>query len=182
MATTHVSADELRDGIARLDDAPADRGTVAMVVARPAVDEREVLPTGSLTVGEGLVGDGWRRRGTPDPDAQLTLIGSRWLDVITAGDRDRWPLAGDQVVVDLDLSHDNLRPGDRLRLGSALVEVTPKPHTGCRKFVARFGVEAQRIGSSEMGRNLRLRGIYVRVVEDGTVAPGDEIAKVPTSA
>ncbi len=149
-----------------------------MVVARPAENERQTLESGTFTVAGGLDGDDWHVRGSVDPDAQVTLINQAWVDHISGGDRSRWPWAGDQVVVDLDLSTDNLTPGDRLQLGSAVVEVTPKPHTGCKKFVARFGVEAQRLGATDLGKALRLRGIYVKVIEDGEAGPGDTITKL----
>lgn len=182
----HRPADEL---VAVLDDvagSPRTDGTVDMVVARPHDGHRDVLDRGTFTVADGLVGDNWRTRGssrTPDgsadPDAQLTLVNRRWLDHVSGGDQRYWPLAGDQVVVDLDLSTSNLAPGDRLRLGSAVVEVTPKPHTGCKKFVVRYGVEAQRMVASEVGRDLRLRGIYVRVVTGGDASPGDAVTLLP---
>ena len=54
---------------------------------------------------------------------QLTLINARLIDLV-ARQRDRWPLAGDQLFVDLDLSAANLPPGTRLALGSAVIEVT----------------------------------------------------------
>lgn len=181
----HLTADRLAAGMDHVDEAPDDHGQVSMVVSRPRPGHRAVLDEGSLTSGDGLVGDGWRDRGstsTPDgsahPDAQVTLINQRFLDLVSDGDRGRWPLAGDQIVVDVDLGIDNLAPGDRLRVGTALVEVTPKPHTGCKKFVARYGVEAQRLVSSDAGRHRRLRGIYVRVVQDGVVVPGDTVDKV----
>ncbi|HKJ56215.1 MAG TPA: MOSC domain-containing protein [Nitriliruptoraceae bacterium] len=179
--TIHLTAEQLETGLAGVRSSPSEDGTVAMIVARPAEDEREMLASGTFTIAGGLEGDDWHHRGSIDPDAQLTLINRAWLDHICAGDRSRWPLAGDQVVVDLDLSTANLVPGDRLRLGTALVEVTSKPHTGCKKFVARYGVEAQRLGATDVGKALRLRGIYVKVVEDGEATPGDTIRKVDTS-
>ncbi len=179
VVTDHLSTEELEAGLDRVAASPGSAGTVEMIVARPDVNERRVLDTASFTAHDGLVGDDWRSRSGDDVDVeeQLTLINARFLDLAAAGDRERWPWAGDQVVVDLDLSTDNLAPGDRLWLGSALVEVTAKPHTGCIKFVRRFGVDAQRLVNTVVGRRLRLRGIYVRVVEDGEAAPGDTIRK-----
>lgn len=182
----HRPADEL---VTVLDDvaaSPRAAGTVDMVVARPHDGHRDVLALGTFTVADGLVGDNWRTRGssrTPDgsadPDAQLTLVNRRWLDHISGGAPRFWPLAGDQVVVDLDLSTSNLAPGDRLRLGSAVVEVTPKPHNGCKKFVTRYGIEAMRMVASEVGRDLRLRGIHVRIVTAGEAGPGDAVTLLP---
>ena len=141
----HLTADELQAGLDEIRRSPADDGTVELIVRRPAENEREILEEGSLDVDEGLVGDAWRARGSsrmPDgsanPDAQLTLMNARVVALV-ARERERWPLAGDQLYVDLDLSADNLPPGTRLAVGSAVLEVTPEPHTGCAKFSARFG-------------------------------------------
>jgi hypothetical protein len=140
-----------------------------------------VVEEAVLDLTDGLVGDCWRTRGsssTPDgsanPDAQLTLMNARSAALV-AGERDRWPLAGDQLYVDLDLSGDALPPGSRLHIGDAVVEVTALPHTGCGKFVRRFGVDAMKFVNSPAGRELNLRGINARVVTSGTIRVGDEI-------
>jgi MOSC domain-containing protein YiiM len=108
---------------------------------------------------------------------QLNIMGARALALV-AGERSRWPLAGDQLIVDLDLSGENLPPGTRLGIGSAIVEVTAEPHTGCGKFVERFGLDAQKLVNSPAGRQLNLRGINARVVQPGTVRVGDLVAKI----
>ncbi len=180
----HRSAEELVAGLDAIRHAPATGGTVELVVRRPAEDAREVLAAGELTPDDGLVGDQWKMRGsrtTPDgsanPECQLTLMNARAVDLLAGGDRGAWPLAGDQLYVDLDLSIENLPPGTRLAVGDAVVEVTEPPHTGCAKFSARFGSEALRFVNSPEGRALRLRGMNARVVEPGTVRPGDAIGK-----
>jgi hypothetical protein len=172
-----------------LDDirqAPADRGTVELIVARPAVDERVILSEARLEVATGLEGDTWEARGSSrtmdgsaNPDAQLTLMNAR-VAAAVAGERERWPLAGDQLYVDLDLSLANLPPGSRVQLGSAVIEFSETPHTGCAKFIARYGVDAQKFVNSSIGRELRLRGANCRVVVSGTVRQGDVIRKVQT--
>lgn len=178
--TDHLDTTELTAGLEAVRSSPATDGVVEMVVARPAPAQRRVLDHGRLTTHDGLVGDDWQDRydGAPDVDAQLTLMNARFLDLVSGGERARWPWAGDQLVVDLDLGTANLQPGDRLRVGDALVEVTPKPHRGCKKFVARFGVDAQRLVAGDLGTEARLRGIYVKVVEDGDVDPGDAVTRV----
>jgi hypothetical protein len=178
----HVGAEELEAGLPGILAAPASEGTVELVVRRPSEGEREVLEEGVLDATEGLVGDDWRnrndRRGRPsDPATQLTLMNARVIALV-AGDRERWPLAGDQLYVDLDLRPENLPPGTRLAVGSAVVEVTDVPHTGCAKFTERFGPAAIRFVNGKDGRALRLRGMYVRIVEGGTVRPGDAVRKL----
>jgi len=180
----HRTADELAAALDEIRSSPASAGTVELIVRRPAEDEREVLDEGMLDLDEGLVGDAWRRRGSsrsPDgsanPDAQLTLMNARAAAVIT-GSPERWPLAGDQLYVDLDLSVDNLPAGTRLAVGDAVVEVTADPHTGCAKFSARFGTEALKFVNKSPGRELRLRGVNARVVTPGAVRSGDTISKL----
>jgi MOSC domain-containing protein YiiM len=154
-----------------------------LIVRRPTIEERDVIVEGELDTAEGLVGDNWRVKGSPStpdgsshPDAQITLMNTRAAALI-AGDRDRWPLAGDQLYVDLDISGENLPPGTRLAVGTAVLEVTDKPHTGCKKFAARFGSEAWRFVNSPVGRELNLRGINTKVITAGTVRAGDAIRK-----
>jgi MOSC domain-containing protein YiiM len=149
-------------------------GTVELIVRRPAVGEREVLEEAELDLEQGLVGDRWWAGGPADTHAQLTLMSTRALEQIEP-DRARWPLAGDQLYVDLDLSHDVLPAGTRLEVGSAVIEVSEAPHTGCGKFTARFGSEATRLVNGKDGRRQRLRGMNARVVEPGTVRVGDAI-------
>ena len=180
----HRTADELAAALDEIRSSPASAGTVELIVRRPAEDEREVLDEGMLDLDEGLVGDAWRRRGSsrsPDgsanPDAQLTLMNARAAAVIT-GSPERWPLAGDQLYVDLDLSVDNLPAGTQLAVGDAVVEVTADPHTGCAKFSARFGTEALKFVNKSPGRELRLRGVNARVVTPGAVRSGDTISKL----
>ncbi|MCY7303236.1 MAG: MOSC domain-containing protein [Thermoleophilia bacterium] len=180
----HRTAEEFTAALDEIRQAPAAVGTVELIVRRPAEDEREVLDECMLDLEVGLVGDAWLARGSkamPDgsanPDAQLTLMNARAAEVIT-GTRDRWPLAGDQLYVDLDLSVENLPAGTQVAVGEAVVEVTPEPHTGCAKFSARFGTEALKFVNKSPGRELRLRGVNARVVQPGTVRVGDAINKL----
>jgi hypothetical protein len=182
----HLSTEELERGVEQVRGAPRDDGRVELIVRRPAVDEREVVAEGELDLAIGLHGDTWRDRGSSTPDgaanpaAQITVMSARAAALI-AGDRDRWPLAGDQLYVDLDLGGANLPPGTRLSLGAAVLEVSDKPHTGCKKFAARFGQDAARFVNSPVGRELNLRGINTRVVVPGTVRVGDAVRKARDS-
>ena len=181
---SHLTTTELEAGIGHVREAPKDQGVLAMIVRRPKIGVRDVLDEAELNLVEGLAGDTWRERrstrtadGSPHPDMQLNIIGARAVDLV-ARDKSRWPLAGDQLVIDLDLSGANLPPGTRLAIGSAVIEVTAQPHTGCAKFSARFGSDALRFVNSPDGRELRLRGLNARVVQAGTVRAGDTVRKL----
>jgi MOSC domain-containing protein YiiM len=181
----HLTTEELEAGLDEIGRAPQDVGVVELIVRRPAEGEREVLAEGVLDLTEGLVGDTWIVRGskrTPDgsshPDMQLTVMSARVVDLVAAADRERWALAGDQLYVDFDISVANLPPSARLGIGSAVIEVTAEPHTGCAKFAARFGGDAHRFVNVKTHRHLRLRGLNAKVIEPGTVASGDTIRKL----
>jgi hypothetical protein len=176
-----LDIDELNAGFASIAGSPPDEGRLEMVVRRPAEDEREVVTEARIEPGHGLVGDSWSSRAKVSAEAEITLMNARCIALL-AGSRERWPLAGDQLYVDLDLSEANLPAGSRLRVGEAVLEVSAKPHRGCAKFAARFGDEALRFVSSEQGLAARLRGLNARVVDAGTVRVGDAVAKVPWSA
>ncbi len=154
-----------------------------MIARRPGPGEREVVEAATLDVDQGLVGDTWSARGsqrTPDGsadrEAQLTLMSSRVIELL-AGEPDGWAIAGDQLYVDLDLGIENLPPGTRLRVGTALVEISAVPHTGCANFSSRFGLDALRFVSTPAGKALRLRGVNTRIVESGSVRTGDVVRK-----
>jgi hypothetical protein len=180
----HVPLAELEDGLEIVRRSPKEEGSLDLIVCRPAVGERELLEEGKLDLLEGLVGDTWRMRGSsrtvdgsPDPDTQLTLMNARVIALLAQA-HDRWPLAGDQLYVDLDLSLDNLPPGTRLALGAAVIEVTAQPHTGCYKFRARFGADALKFVNSRAGKHLRLRGLNAKVVRPGMIRTDDRIRKL----
>lgn len=180
----HLTMAELTSGMENIRQAPKDNGVLRMIVRRPEVDSRETLQEAELSLVDGLVGDNWKMRGSrhmPDgsanPNAQITVMNARSIALI-AQTGDRWPLAGDQLFVDLDLSDDNLPPGTRLALGSAVLEVSPVPHTGCNKFSSRFGVEAMKFVNTPEGKQLHLRGINTRIVQAGTIHVGDVVRKL----
>lgn len=168
---------------AALDDvraSPRDQGTIHLIVARPRKAERAVLLVGTIDPSVGLVGDYWktkpsRKLGVPNPNAQITVMNIRALRAIC--DEADWPLAGDNLCVDLDVSYANLPPGTRLQIGEVELEVTPDLHTGCSKFTKRFGSTATKWVNSDVGRELNLRGINAKVIRGGDVKRGDSIRK-----
>ncbi len=180
----HLTTEELDDGLDEIRRAPKDGGTLELIVRRPQIETREVLESGELNLHEGLVGDTWKLRGSSrsadgvaHPDMQLNIMNSRAIKHI-AQNKNRWALAGDQLYIDLDLSEENLPAGTRLAIGEAIIEVTNQPHTGCKKFVARFGLDAMKWVNSEVGKQLHLRGINAKVVQPGTIKTGDKVRKI----
>lgn len=186
METTekHLTMQELEAALDHLRESPKDEGVVELIVRRPQVDDREVLELAELDPTQGLIGDNWISRGsrrTPDgsphPEMQINIMNSR-VTALVAQEKERWSLAGDQLYIDMDLSKENLPAGTRLAIGSAVVEVSPLPHTGCYKFVARFGEDAMKFVNSEIGKELCLRGINAKVVQAGVVRLGSTAKKV----
>lgn len=180
----HLSSQELEAGLDHILEAPADDGRLELIVRRPTIGDREILETGELNREEGLAGDSWSQRGSsrmadgsPHPDMQLNIMNSRVIDLV-AQSRSRWHLAGDQLFVDLDLSSENLPAGTRLAIGEAVIEVTDQPHTGCKKFTSRYGLDAMRFVNSPTRKGMNLRGICARVVEPGTIRAGDTVRKI----
>ena len=180
----HLSETEILAGLDRVKQAPKDDGLLELIVTRPKVDERVLPNRCEVSFRLGVHGDNWADYcwrtlpdGTPHPDVQVAIINSRILALL-AGDKTRWPLAGDNLYVDFDLSHDNLRTGQRLAIGSSLLEITAEPHNGCNKFAERYGKDAVKFVNSPTGKHLRLRGIYAKVVKDGSITVGDRIKKV----
>lgn len=185
----HRTSEQLTAGMDHLLSAPAEAGTLDLVVRRPRNGEREILSEGVLDEAGGLLGDNWLARARPRAvaegrhlKAQVTVMSSRMVGLLADTDAER-ALAGDQLYLDLDLSQANLPPGARIAFGDpedggAVIEVSDKPHTGCAKFLRHFGQEAGGFVNSDVGRQMRLRGLNARVVRGGTVRPGDPVRKL----
>ena len=179
---THRTLAQLQASLAHVRAAPSDHGKVMFIVRRPGLETREILDEAELDPAHGMVGDNWINKpskrtpdGSPNPEQMLTLMSVRVIDSIA--ERERWPLAGDQLFVDLDLSEPSLLPGTHLSVGSALIVITATPHTGCAKFTQRFGSDATKWLNSDEGRVLRLRGVNARVVQRGVVRLGDTLRR-----
>jgi len=183
-ATLHLTREQLEAGLDLIREAPKDEGVLELIVCRPTVETRQMLQEAELSVEDGLIGDNWNVRpssrtvdNSPHPDMQINIMNARSVALV-AQERERWQLAGDQLFLDMDLSKANLPAGARIALGDAILEVTPPPHTGCHKFVARFGLEAMKFVNSEVGRELCLRGINAKVVQGGKIRIGQTAKKI----
>jgi MOSC domain-containing protein YiiM len=167
---------ELEAGLEFLPQSPSEEAALGTIVSRTASGHRAFSERVALTVAEGVPGDGWIRKEGATVDSQITVMETSVAELIANGQ----PLAlfGDNLFVDLDLSIANLPPGSRVTIGDALLEVTTKIHKGCKKFVARFGVDALRFVATPVGRERRFRGLYLKVVEEGAAAPGDTVTVV----
>ena len=179
----HLTAEELATRVGALSPAPTDDGSVTSLVIRPETSEREIVDTIHVVPGQGIVGDNYVARGnskTPDgkahPEAQICVMNANVLDMIADGDKERWKLAGDQILVDFDISTDNIPNGSRFSVGTAVLEVANKPHRGCPKFQDRYGEDARRFANSDPVQ--RYRGINVMVVTEGDIKVGDTITKL----
>ena len=181
---THLTKAALQAGLPHILDSPADDGRLEGIVIRPAPHERRALDACEISLAGGTHGDHWAKGcskstedGRPHPDVQICIMNSRCIDLI-AGSRDRWPLAGDNLFLDLDLRPENLPPGTKLSIGSAVIEITDTPHAGCANFVGHYGQAAVVFVNAPKGRAMHLRGIYARVVQDGRITVSDRVKKV----
>jgi MOSC domain-containing protein YiiM len=180
----HLTLDELQAGLPHILASPKDEGRLEAIVIRPESGVREELGSCEISLARGTHGDRWIKgshmlteEGEPHPDVQICIMNARCIGIVSP-ERERWKLAGDNLFLDLDLSPENLPPGRRLAIGTAVIEITDAPHAPCKSFMARYGPDAVRFLASPEGRARRLRGIYARVVQDGRVTVGDRAVKL----
>ncbi len=181
---TPKSRAELEASLPDIQAAPKDVGTLDLIVVRPNHGERETPDSAHLSLSGGVEGDHWAKGcwltledGSPHPDVQICMMPSRMIRAI-AGDKENWPAAGDNLFIDMDLSPANLPPGTQLAIGSVELEITAEPHKGCQSFIDRYGRDACVFVNTRIGDELKLRGIYARVIQDGTLAVGDAVRKL----
>jgi MOSC domain-containing protein YiiM len=180
----HLTRAELQAGLPHVLDSPKDDGVLEAIVVRPEHGKRQDVQSCDISLEGGVHGDHWAKGcwmstedGKPHPDVQICIMNARCIALV-AHERERWPLAGDNLLIDLDLRPDNLPPGQRLAIGSAIIEITSVSHNGCENFVERYGRAAVVFVNAPKGKALRLRGIYARVVQDGRISVGDRVVKV----
>lgn len=184
MDIKYLTIEELEAGLENIRQSPKDNGTLDMIVRRPQIEEREVLSEGKLDIMAGLEGDNWKVRGSSStsdksahPEMQINIMNSRVIDLL-AQEKERWQLAGDQLFIDMDLSEENLPAGTKLSIGNAILQISTEPHSGCKKFTARFGLEAMKFVNSPLGKELHLRGVNAKVIQAGVIRVGATVRKV----
>jgi MOSC domain len=187
-APRHLSDRKLSAALPEVVASPRDAGRLEAIVVRPAANDRHSLTSATLSPELGIDGDRWAtdsfyrlENGQPDPRNQVSLMNARLLRLI-AGHEEAICLAGDNLIVDLDLSEANLPAGSRLAIGSVVLELTDLPHTGCTKFSSRYGQEACLFVNSPQGKQLHLRGRYAQIVAGGTISIDDTVSKCSAPA
>ena len=180
MAIQRLSVAQIEAEIDQLAHSPQDLGVLEYIVLRLPDEQRATPQEAGVSPDGGLEGDRWARPNSPNPGAQISVMNSRFLRII-AGDDTRMPLAGDNLLVDLDLSEENLPAGTQLQIGTATFEVTDVPHTGCQKFERRYGKDALEFVNGETYKSRRLRGLFIRTIQAGKIQIGDSIRKITTA-
>lgn len=168
----HLDEAALAAAFATFDAPPTDRGRLDHLVVRGEDGSHEMVDAITLSPERGIHEDRW---GAGDrQDAQVAMMET----AVAAGFANGQPLAlfGDNLFVDLDLSAANTPPGTRIRVGTAVLEVSADPHTACSTFRLRFGVDAARFSGREPER--QLRGLFLDVVEAGQAERGDAVEVV----
>ena len=178
------SLSALGELLPRILSAPKDNGTLELIIMRPDHGQRVVPESIDVSANAGLPGDHWVRGtgyaledGTGNPNAQICMMMASCIQAI-AGDKANWPPAGDNLFIDMDLTPSNMPPGTRFVIGSAEFVVTELPHNGCQAFIDRYGRDACIFVNTGEGKKHRLRGIYARVMRDGTISVGDRVQKL----
>lgn len=180
----HLTKPELDAGLQHILESPKDNGRLEAIVIRPESGQRKDLESCEISLEGGTHGDFWVRQshmhtedGRSHPDVQICMMNARCIALV-AGERARWPLAGDNLYIDMDMSPENLPTGQKLSVGSAVIQITDAPHAACASFIERYGRDAAVFVNVGPGKANRLRGIYARVVQDGRVSVGDAVVKV----
>jgi hypothetical protein len=180
----HANTLELEQGLADILASPSDAGPLKAIFVRPTANERRTLESATLAPDRGIDGDRWStdsfyrmKDGRSDPRCQVSIMNSRFLRQV-AGDDDTMCLAGDNLIVDLDLSEANLPAGSQIVIGpEVVIEISDLAHTGCSKFAGRYGKEARAFANNKQGTALHLRGRYAKIVHGGKVRVGDRVEK-----
>ena len=177
MATRIV---DFEAALADVRSSPTQDGSVELIAIRPAENQRQVVEEALLTTESGLAGDSWLEWASAKNEiyyeTQLTLMNSRFAEAITQDGG--WLGTGRRsALCRLRFECRQRSSGTRLEIGSATIEISAQPHTGCAKFSKRFGREVLMATRTDEGKRLRLRGVNARVLESGMVRRGDSVRR-----
>lgn len=179
-----VTRADLEAALPHVLAAPKERAVIEMLCFRPGYNQREFVEALELTPENGIPGERWSRApwlklddGTAHPGIQVSILSKRVLELVWT-DRDSTLHPGDTFIVDMDLSEANLPVGQRLRAGSAVLEVSDVFNDGCVKWKARYGTDAKDWITAPGHPELRLRGVLCSIVQRGTLRNGDILHKL----
>lgn len=177
----HVTAEDLRNALPHVLEAPKTDATIAMLCFRAGFGLRSFPGRLTMTRAAGIPGERWLTHpwlkladGSPDPRIQVSILPTRVLDLVWR-DRVGTVHPGDPIVADLDMTEANLPAGTLLQAGTAVLRVSDEPNDGCVKWKARYGVAAMEWIVAPEHSALRLRGVLCSIEQDGVVGVDDRI-------
>lgn len=179
-----VTAEELTAALPGILAAPRDAGVVRLLCARPKPNARIFPDALTMTRAAGVLGDFEMSRpwlelpdGGPDPRIQVSILPWRILDLVWR-ERDHVAHPGDNIVVDMNLTEENLPAGTLLAAGTAVLRISDVPNDGCVKWKVRQGKAAYDWVSAPAHAPLRLRGLFCSIEQDGVVGLGDTVRRI----
>jgi MOSC domain-containing protein YiiM len=157
-------------------------GTVIQVNVSRGGIPKQPIPSGTLTAA-GITGDSWRYRFHGGPKQAVLLITIEGIDELAAQGFPLSPGALGENLTTRGLDRRALRFGQRLQVGSAVIELTRMRQPCATLDVHGPGVQAAmydaRVVKGDATSPLwGLSGFYASVVQPGTVRPGDAISVV----
>src|SRR5258708_4532079 len=140
----HLSFPALEAGLEHVRRSPRDEGIVQLIACRPDNSRRQVLEEVVLDCARGVIGDNWLVRGSrhtpagPPAPAGRAPAPNPGGAPVGGGEGAGGAVGGAKCYVALALTRETPGAGPRLAIGTAVIEVSAKPHVGCWKYEARF--------------------------------------------
>lgn len=146
-------------------------GTIEALFVSPRPDEHVAVSSLRVIPGVGIEGEypgkqWWQ--GKRVPGRQISALSADVLDALEIP----FHIPGDNLILrGFDLT--TLEPGDILRVGDALLCVTPTPHRPCAKFAARTSdAKKEAIAAG------RFRGVLLDARAPATIFLGDPVERM----